>query len=47
MTDEVYVCSISIGFLWYGQLRAELEELKEEYDGFSYREGKGWLHPYA
>lgn len=40
---ELYTTTITIGFLWFSQMRASLNEYQNESKSFTWREGKGWL----
>lgn len=39
----MYSMEITVGFLWYSQLRNVLEGLSWNDPGFSWKESRGWL----
>jgi hypothetical protein len=40
---ELYTTTVTIGFVWFSQMRAVLDEWAWEYEEFSYEESRGWL----
>jgi hypothetical protein len=41
--DGIYTTTVTIGFLWFSQMREVLNEWAWEYEDFSYTEGRGIL----
>ena len=41
--EKSYTTTVTIGFLWYSQMREALTEYQAEYPSLIWKEGKGWL----
>jgi hypothetical protein len=39
----LYTTTVTVGLLWFSQLREVLDDLAWRYKDFTYKEGRGWL----